>query len=622
MKKIKIILIVLATIFTLTIQPFKAAVKFDFNNDELITDQDAIYLLMYTFFPEEYPISGNCDINNDGTVNDADAIYLLMSTFFPDDYPLSHNFVINNITYEPVEYIEADGSNYIDIGLSCDNNLSGELTFLELPTSGTLFGSFGQKYSFTINGSDYEYNANPSLKISNTIEQAETYVIKFSNSNLSINDVVGNNQTSSDLTPKGTFKIFAGNNQTSTGKFVGGKIYANGKLVRDLVPVVKEGTNEYGVVDSIHNKYYKLSTSNEQTDAFLFEDNKVFNPELAMYLLNIQMKAYDSSFSNLLEIEDVDDYPIQDGYNLISSWRETNESAPTKNASAYNLYSKSVIIEDETYNLYILNVLSTQNQADWESNLDIGNSTLHSGCEKTADFIISSISSNITDDPTHNKIMLVGNARGAAVGAIIASKLTNSAKFSKDNVYGYTFGCPNYAKDSTTTYANIFAINNPGDPLGILPLTQWGYSSEATHINLSVDENTLNKMKELYIEYQIVTNNIDSTPETYDETLYEEFAGMTDLTELVNYVYAAFPNDNFLKNQNNINFVLSILDVAFNNPESLDPSTLISQVSSLSSYPRAMRDLIFYLTEEPSRFAYAHKLSVYKAWLSAQYNIE
>lgn len=60
----------------------------DVNVDDTVTDADAVYLLMHTFFPDDYPVNQNCDFNGDGIVTDADAVYLLMFTFFPKDYPL------------------------------------------------------------------------------------------------------------------------------------------------------------------------------------------------------------------------------------------------------------------------------------------------------------------------------------------------------------------------------------------------------------------------------------------------------------------------------------------------------------------------------------------------------
>ena len=61
----------------------------DIDGLEGITDADAEYLLMHTFFPEDYPVNQTCDFNGDGFVNDADAEYLLMFTFFPEDYPIN-----------------------------------------------------------------------------------------------------------------------------------------------------------------------------------------------------------------------------------------------------------------------------------------------------------------------------------------------------------------------------------------------------------------------------------------------------------------------------------------------------------------------------------------------------
>ena len=62
----------------------------DVNGNGEVTDADAVHLLMYTFFPEDYPVNQPCDFNNDGNVTDADAVHLLMYTFFPEDYPIEY----------------------------------------------------------------------------------------------------------------------------------------------------------------------------------------------------------------------------------------------------------------------------------------------------------------------------------------------------------------------------------------------------------------------------------------------------------------------------------------------------------------------------------------------------
>lgn len=60
------------------------------NDDNVINDRDAIYLLFHCHMSDKYPVNQDCDFNNDGVVNDRDAILLLYHSFLPDEYPLQN----------------------------------------------------------------------------------------------------------------------------------------------------------------------------------------------------------------------------------------------------------------------------------------------------------------------------------------------------------------------------------------------------------------------------------------------------------------------------------------------------------------------------------------------------
>lgn len=60
----------------------------DMNNDGVVSDSDAIYLLRHTLFEEDFPLNQSGDMNSDGVVSDSDAIYLLRHTLFEEDFPL------------------------------------------------------------------------------------------------------------------------------------------------------------------------------------------------------------------------------------------------------------------------------------------------------------------------------------------------------------------------------------------------------------------------------------------------------------------------------------------------------------------------------------------------------
>ena len=60
----------------------------DFDGDGQINNNDVAYLLWYTLFPEDYPISAKADFDADGQVDNNDVAYLLWHTLFPEDYPV------------------------------------------------------------------------------------------------------------------------------------------------------------------------------------------------------------------------------------------------------------------------------------------------------------------------------------------------------------------------------------------------------------------------------------------------------------------------------------------------------------------------------------------------------
>lgn len=61
----------------------------DMDGSGVVDEDDAIYLLRYVFFPENYPIKSPADFNGDSVIDEDDAIYLLRHVFFSEEYPLT-----------------------------------------------------------------------------------------------------------------------------------------------------------------------------------------------------------------------------------------------------------------------------------------------------------------------------------------------------------------------------------------------------------------------------------------------------------------------------------------------------------------------------------------------------
>ena len=60
----------------------------DLTGDGTVTRDDAIHLLYYSIYPDNYEISQPVDYDADGEITRLDAIYLLYHSLFPSEYPL------------------------------------------------------------------------------------------------------------------------------------------------------------------------------------------------------------------------------------------------------------------------------------------------------------------------------------------------------------------------------------------------------------------------------------------------------------------------------------------------------------------------------------------------------
>ena len=60
----------------------------DLDGNDIVDDEDVIYLLWHTLMPDDYAVNQDVDFDGNGVVDDEDVIYLLWHTLMPDDYPL------------------------------------------------------------------------------------------------------------------------------------------------------------------------------------------------------------------------------------------------------------------------------------------------------------------------------------------------------------------------------------------------------------------------------------------------------------------------------------------------------------------------------------------------------
>lgn len=172
------------------------------------------------------------------------------------------------VGWSALSYIESTGTQYIDTGFVPNQDTRVEMKLLCRVSSGTTNWAFGARTSsssnrFTFAGSTNGYYSSSYATNAGNIDKSYNTVDVFvldKNRNITyINGKEVSNVTYTSFSAPCNLTLFAVNTNGSVSKgkirIYHCKIYDNGTLVRDYVPVVnKDGT--YGLYDLLNKKFY------------------------------------------------------------------------------------------------------------------------------------------------------------------------------------------------------------------------------------------------------------------------------------------------------------------------------------------------------------------------------
>ncbi len=156
---------------------------------------------------------------------------------------------------------------------------------------------------------------------------------------------------------------------------------------------------------------------------------------------------------------------------------------------AYSIASKKISSAAGERTLIMVIIRgTTKNVNEWLSNLNIGKVSedqlaLHRGfASATASIHTALISYMLRHkiDPTDSYLFVTGHSRGAAVANLLSVLVLGDNFFHRENIYTYTFACPNVTTDSdagSDIYNFIWNIVNAEDIVPTVPLyrNKWNF---------------------------------------------------------------------------------------------------------------------------------------------------
>ena len=257
------------------------------------------------------------------------------------------------------------------------------------------------------------------------------------------------------------------------------------------------------------------------SDSFWIKSSVSRQPDREMMDMSVSLSASSYHKAQILDVYQQIGFTTVDVYNY---QRQATYQDP--DFVAYTVASKDVEINGERVRVYVVAIRGSMENDEWFSNFNLGeNGQHHDGYYKATKEIYNTLMQEYFEkdglDAVHRKILITGHNRGAAIANYLAGQLTDDSMdqgmIVYENIYAYTFGCPNVSRNAGLSYQNIFNINYEGDWYCLFPLSEWAYYRYGKTITIQANEDFYTTFKEISGVDYTGTETVD----TYKEKLMD-----------------------------------------------------------------------------------------------------
>jgi hypothetical protein len=375
------------------------------------------------------------------------------------------------------------------------------------------------------------------------------------------------------------------------------------------------------------------STEVMLSDSMFADSSYIYNHELGTTASALSAAAYD-----YIEIHDslvtlgFDSASIERRNYFLDNLNDTGYP----DIVGYTFAHKKIEIAGDEYNLITVAVRGTPETDEWYSNFDIGYGAEPKGFKMAEEKVFNALheylaKENLAKNASHNKFLITGHSRGAAVANLLAARLDTGLFCTPDNLFAYTFATPNTTKKYNTyssDYSNIFNFVNAEDFVPYMPLSTEGWDYWKYGTTLAFPSNGIDSDYES--RYKVRLNDKYKSLTGSDFNAYDIF-GYASVQRIVNDMSEIAGNvSDYYNTAYPISYSLGIVSLT---PQQFFQYLCDIKANALSSVKAiAAMDVLFWLQVETTygslarffvsntlngNFGTAHDSLTYLAWMQA-----